>query len=286
MRQEPGAKDPSVSDKPEDNALDTFIQNKSIHVEMNDQKVWFRFKNDGSVTIEDEDGDIIPMQYMVRGLQVTFSKGSEEMVFTFQKPKVSAGDKLILTIGSSSGRGEASVIEVIATRKLTPEEVEALLFDEIGKWKLTGKRVFGGGTPEPFENIVETNWNVDGKSTLARSNLSINGKEVPFTWNKEYNAKGAFSSCEARGGLFPRQSSVNATTRKKDIPRTSNLSNGAKETTTYEIINKDKRIFKEQVEVEGRVVYSLEFVSAMNEDPIAQAYIQCPQKRLGCLLSL
>ena len=39
--QEPGAKNPSVSDKPEDNDLDTFIQNKAIHVEMNDQRSGF-----------------------------------------------------------------------------------------------------------------------------------------------------------------------------------------------------------------------------------------------------
>ena len=124
----------------EDNALAEFIPNKAIQVEMNGQKIWFRFKNDGFVTIEDESGDTIPMNYMVRGLRVTFSKGSDEMVFTFKKPKVSAGDKLILTIGTSSEGGEARVIEVIATRKLTKEEVADLFAGEIGKWKLTGKR--------------------------------------------------------------------------------------------------------------------------------------------------
>ena len=203
MRQEPGAKNPSVSDKPEDNPLDTFIQNKAIHVEMNDQKIWFRFKNNGSVTIEDEGGDMIPMQYMVRGLQVTFSKGSEEMFFTFQKPKVSAGDKLILTIGSSSEGGEARVIEVIEDRKLTKKEVADLFAGNIGRWKLTGKRVTEGGTPEPFEDIIEINWKVEGQSTLARSTPKINGKEVPISWHHEYNAKeGVFIVRSKREG-FP-----------------------------------------------------------------------------------
>ncbi|MBT6463621.1 MAG: hypothetical protein HOK49_13890, partial [Opitutae bacterium] len=254
--------------KPEDHALAEFIQNKAIHVEMNDQKVWFRFKNDGSVTIEDESGDTIPMQYMVRGLRVTISKGSGEMVFTFQKPKVIAGDKFIVTIDKGSEGGEARVIKVIATRKLTKKEVADLFAGEIGKWKLTGKRVSEGGTPEPFEDIIETNWNVEGQSTLARGNLSINGKKVPFTWNKEYNAKEGVFILRSKGEGFPETVTRERYDPEKKIYHAqATYPNGAKETTTYEIINKDKRIFKHQVEFEGRVVYSLEFVSTrMDED--------------------
>ncbi|MDE0821944.1 MAG: PQQ-binding-like beta-propeller repeat protein, partial [Opitutales bacterium] len=259
-----------LEEKPEDNALAAFIPNKAIHVEMNGQKIWFRFKNDGFVTIEDESGDTIPMNYMVRGLRVTIRKGSGEMVFTFQKPKVSAGDKLILTIDKGSEGGEARVIEVIATRKLTKEEVADLFAGDIGKWKLTGKSVSEGGTPEPFENIVERNWKVEGQSTLARSNLSINGKEVPFTWHKEYNAKEGVFIVRSKGEGFPETVIRERYDPEKKIYHgQATYPDGAKETTTYGIINKDKRIFKMQVEFEGRVVHSMEAVSKrMEEDHV------------------
>ena len=81
----PQEKEPTrLEKKQEKDTLAGFIPNKAILVEMNGQKNWFRFRNNDSVTIEDESGDTI--QYMARFLKVTFGKGADEMAFTFQKP--------------------------------------------------------------------------------------------------------------------------------------------------------------------------------------------------------
>ena len=261
----PQEKEPTrLEKKQEKDTLAGFIPNKAILVEMNGQKNWFRFRNNDSVTIEDESGDTIPMQYMARGLRVTFGKGADEMAFTFRKPKVSAGDKLTLTIGNSSEGSEARVFEVVATRILTTKEATDLLATEIGKWKVTGTQVNGthlpgGGTPERVEDISEVNWDVEGQSISVKFNPLINGKKVPFIGHKEYDANEGVFIWRAKGEGFPETVSRQRYDLEKRTYH-SQLShpNGTEEISTYEIIDENKRFLKNHSKQNGEVVFTLE----------------------------
>ena len=280
----PQEKEPTrLEEKQEKDTLAGFIPNKAILVEMNGQKNWFHFRNNGSVTIEDESGDTIPMQYMARGLRVTFGKGADEMAFTFQKPKVSAGDKLTLTIGNSSEArdalvrfpealtignssegSEARVLEVVATRILTTKEATDLLATDIGKWKVTGTQVNGthlpgGGTPERVEDISEVNWDVEGQSISVKFNPLINGKKVPFIGHKEYDANEGVFIWRAKGEGFPETVSRQRYDLEKRTYH-SQLShpNGTEEISTYEIIDENKRFLKNHFKQNGEVVFTLE----------------------------
>ena len=261
----PQEKEPTrLEEKQEKDTLAGFIPNKAILVEMNGQKNWFRFRNNGSVTIEDESGDTIPMQYMARGIRVTFGKGADEMAFTFRKPKVSAGDILTLTIGNSSEGSEARVLEVVATRILNTKEATDLLATEIGKWKVTGTQVNGthlpgGGTPERVEDISEVNWDVEGQSISVKFNPLINGKKVPFIGHKEYDANEGVFIWRAKGEGFPETVSRQRYDLEKRTYH-SQLShpNGTEEISTYEIIDENKRFLKNHFKQNGEVVFTLE----------------------------
>tara|TARA_A100001037_G_scaffold262729_1_gene252531 strand:+ start:234 stop:1163 length:930 start_codon:yes stop_codon:yes gene_type:complete len=260
----PQEKEPTrLEEQPEKDTLAGFIPNKAILVEMDDQKVWFDFRNNGSVTIEDESGDTTPMQYTVRGLRVTFSKGAEELAFTSLTPQVSAGDKLTLYIGTDTEGAEAHVIEVIPTRYLTKKEATDLIATDIGKWKVTGTQVHGthlpgGGTPERVEDISEVNWDVEGQSISVKFNPLINGKKVPFVGHKEYDANEGVFIWRAKGEGFPETVSRERYNPEKRIFHSQvTHQNGAKETSTYEIIDENKRLYKTQLKQDGEVVFTM-----------------------------
>ena len=142
------------------------------------------------------------------------------MAFTFQKPKVSAGDKLTLTIGNSSEGSEARVLEVVATRILTTKEATDLLATEIGKWKVTGTQVNGthlpgGGTPERVEDISEV-MGCGRPIHFGKVQPLDKHKKVPFLDTKSTMQMRGSSSGAARGRASPKPSYVNATILKKE----------------------------------------------------------------------
>ena len=152
--------------------------------------------------------------------------------------------------------------------KLTPEEVANLFADDIGKWKIIGKGKPEGGDPVPFEDIIEVRWRVKGKSTVATFSPMINGEKVFFVGHKEYDAKEGVFIWRSKGVELPENVS-----REQYDPATkiyrgkSTFSDGAKETSTFEIVSKDKRLFRSKIEVDGKVVFSMESVlTRMNEN--------------------
>ena len=118
-----------------------------------------------------------------------------------------------------------------------------------------------GSDPEPFEDTIEIRWKVEGKSTVATFSPLINGERVPFVGHKEYDAKEGVFIWRSKGVELPETVSrehydpATKTYRGKSIHP-----EGAEETSTFEIVSKDKRLFTAQVEVDGKVAFSREAV--------------------------
>ncbi len=145
--------------------------------------------------------------------------------------------------------------------KLTAEEVASLFAKDIGKWKITGKSMPVGGEPEPFEDTIEYRWEVKGKSIAATFNPLINEERVPFVGHKEYDAKQGVFIWRSKGEGFPETvSREQYDPATKTFRGTSTYPDGAKETTEFELVSKDKMRFRAQVEVDGEVVFSREAV--------------------------
>lgn len=145
--------------------------------------------------------------------------------------------------------------------KLTPKEAADLFAEDIGKWKINGKNMPAGSDPEPFEDTIEIRWKVEGKSTVATFSPLINGERVPFVGHKEYDAKEGVFIWRSKGVELPETvSREHYDPATKTYRGKSTHPEGAEETSTFEIVSKDKRLFTAQVEVDGKVVFSREAV--------------------------
>ena len=161
-------------------------------------------------------------------------------------------------------------------RKLTAKEVADLFADDIGTWKFKGHKLrlvpdpeTGlPGKPVEFEDTIEIRWKEKGKSTEARFSVTIDGEKVPFVGHKEYDAQDGVFVWRSKGEGLPETVSRETYDPKNKIYRgQASYPDGAKRTSTFEVINKNKRHFKAQVEVEGKVVFSEEAVfTRMEED--------------------
>ncbi|MFP6613881.1 MAG: hypothetical protein VB835_16340 [Pirellulales bacterium] len=150
-------------------------------------------------------------------------------------------------------------------RKLTTKEVADLFADEIGTWKIKGHTLLLvpdpetglPGKPEDFEDTIEVRWKEKGKSTEARFSPTIDGKKVSFVGHKEYDAQDGVFICRSKGEGLPETVSRQTYDPKNKIYRGQlTYPDGAKETSTFEVVNKNKRHFKAKVEVEGKAVFS------------------------------
>ena len=144
---------------------------------------------------------------------------------------------------------------------LTAEEAASLFANEVGRWKVTGKNIPVGGEVDPFEDIMETRWVVKGKSIELTFSPLINGKRVPFVTQREYDPKEGVFTWRTKGEGFPETSG-----RDQYDPATKTYrgryihADGAKETTTFKRVSKNKSLFTTQVEMDGKVVFSREAV--------------------------
>ena len=145
--------------------------------------------------------------------------------------------------------------------QLTAQEVASLFAKDIGKWKITGKSLRAGGAPEPFEDVIDIRWKVKGKSTAASFNPLINNVRVPFDGHKEYDTKKGVFLWRSKGEGFPETVSREQYDRATKTYRgTSTYPDGAKETSKFKVVSKDKRLFTSQVEIDGAVVFSREAI--------------------------
>ncbi len=150
-------------------------------------------------------------------------------------------------------------------RKLTAKEVADLFADEIGTWKIKGHTLLLvpdpetglPGKPVEFEDTMEIRWKEKGKSIEARFSGTIDGKKVPLVGHKEYDAQDGVFIWRSKGEGLPETVSRETYDPKNKIYRgQASYPDGAKATSTFEVINKNKGHLKAQVEVEGKVVFS------------------------------
>jgi len=148
--------------------------------------------------------------------------------------------------------------------KLTPKQVADLFADDIGTWRCKGKSHLIGVDPntglprKPVDEdmFMTIRWKVEGKSTEALFTVKINNKDVSFVGLKEYDAKQGVFIWRLKGEGLPEgytRETYDLKTRtfhaKTDYP------DGAKEYGTFQIINKNKRLFETQVKKDGKVTF-------------------------------
>ena len=99
-------------------------------------------------------------------------------------------------------------------------------------------------------------WKVKGKSTEALFTVKINKKDISFVGLKEYDSKQGVFIWRLKGEGLPEgytRETYDLKTRiftaKTDYP------DGAKEYGTFQIINKNKRLFETQVKKDGKVTF-------------------------------
>ena len=145
--------------------------------------------------------------------------------------------------------------------KLTAAEASEILGEDIGRWKMTGKHMPNpeeedAPDAEPFESIFEVRWKVEGKSLVCIWAMVINGNKVQFVGYKDFDAKKGVFTWRTKGDGFPEM-----ITRERYDRQTKTLfweftyPDGTKEASTFQIVNKDKRLQKTQATRNGKVVF-------------------------------
>ena len=152
-----------------------------------------------------------------------------------------------------------------AIAKLTAKQVAVIFADDIGTWKVKGKSHSIGVNPNtglPLKPVEEEmfmtiRWKVKGKSTEALFTVKINNKDVPFVGLKEYNAKQGVFIWRLKGeGLPEGVTRQTYDLKTRTFHGKSGHPNGAKEYDTFQIINKNKRLFETQVKKDGKVIFT------------------------------
>ena len=157
------------------------------------------------------------------------------------------------------------------TGKLTEPEAAELLAREIGRWKIAGKNIPVGAdapAPEPFEDILESRWLIEGKSLVSTFAPVDNGHKVQFVGHKNFDAKEGVFTWRSKGDGIPEMIKRERYDRQTKTFRWEfTFPDGAKETGTFQIADTDKRLFKSQVTVDGAVVFRSEatFARIMND---------------------
>ena len=152
-----------------------------------------------------------------------------------------------------------------AKAKLTAKQVAVLFADDIGTWKCKGKSHSIGVDPNtglPLKPVEEEmfmtiRWKVKGKSTEALFTVKINNKDVPFVGLKEYDAKQGVFIWRLKGeGLPEGVTRETYDLKTRTFHGKSSHPDGAKEESTFQIINKNKRLFETQVKKDGKVIFT------------------------------
>ena len=152
-----------------------------------------------------------------------------------------------------------------AKAKLTPKQVADLFVDDIGTWKVKGKSHLIGVDPNtglPRKPVEESGiwiirWKVKGKSIEALFTAKINNKDVPFVGLKEYDAKQGVFIWRLKGeGLPEGVTRETYDLKTRTFHGKSSHPDGAKEYDTFQIINKNKRLFETQVKKDGKVIFT------------------------------
>ena len=105
--------------------------------------------------------------------------------------------------------------------------------------------------------LMTIRWKVKGKSTEALFTVKINNKDVSYVGLKEYDAKQGVFIWRLKGEGFPEGYTRQTYDLKtRTYHGKSTHLNGAKEYDTFQIINKNKRLFETQVKKDGVVFFT------------------------------
>tara|TARA_B100000287_G_C20595648_1_gene766042 strand:+ start:768 stop:1352 length:585 start_codon:yes stop_codon:yes gene_type:complete len=149
--------------------------------------------------------------------------------------------------------------------KFTPKQIADLFADDIGTWKVTGESHLRGvdaNTGLPRKPVEESGiwiiqWKVKGKSIEVFFTAKINNKDVPYVGLKEYDAKQGVFIWRLKGEGFPEGVSREIyDVKTRTFHGKSVHPDGAKEESTFQIINRNKRLFATQVKKDGKVVFT------------------------------
>ena len=152
----------------------------------------------------------------------------------------------------------------VVAGQLTAAEASEILAEDIGSWKMTGKRMpdpeeEDAPDAEQFESIIDVRWKVEGKSLVFTWATVNNGNKVQFVGYKEFDAKKGVIIWRSKGDGFPEMIKRHRYDRQtKTFHSEFTYPDGAKEATTFQIVNKDKRLDKTQVTLDGKVVFRSE----------------------------
>ncbi len=149
--------------------------------------------------------------------------------------------------------------------KFTSKQIADLFADDIGTWKVTGESHLRGvdaNTGLPRKPVEESGiwiiqWKVKGKSIEVFFTAKINNKDVPYVGLKEYDAKQGVFIWRLKGEGFPEGVSREIyDVKTRTFHGKSVHPDGAKEESTFQIINRNKRLFATQVKKDGKVVFT------------------------------
>ena len=151
-----------------------------------------------------------------------------------------------------------ALARIRSDRKLSAGEVAELFGREIGTWKVNGYGQPEGGEREAIEDVMEIRWQEKGKSFVATFSPVINGKEVPFTGTKEYDAETGFFLWRSKGEGFPPNLSYECydPVAKAYHGKGSYPDGRTMEFGFYSMIDGSKHIGKWLIFVEGELVYT------------------------------
>lgn len=162
------------------------------------------------------------------------------------------------SLSSESQSLARALARIRSDRKLSAGEVAELFGREIGTWKVNGHVQPEGGEREEIEDVMEIRWKEKGKSFVATFSPVINGKEVPFTGTKEYDAGSGFFLWRSKGEGFPPNLSYECydPVAKAYHGKVSYPDGRTVEFGFYSMIDGGRSVGKWQIFVEGELVYA------------------------------
>lgn len=175
-------------------------------------------------------------------------------------------------------RADEKTPSLPAKNKFTPKQIADLFADDIGTWKVEGNSHLIGVDPQtglPRKPVEEKviwiiRWKAKGKSTESLFTVEINNKDIPFVGLKEYDAQQGVFIWRLKGEGFPEGVSREVyDVETRTFHGKSSHPDGATEESVFQIINKNKRLFKTQVKKQGKVIFTRQatFIRVIQDQP-------------------
>jgi hypothetical protein len=147
------------------------------------------------------------------------------------------------------------------SEKLTPKAARLFLAEDIGRWKIKVTESTEGNPPKNYDDVMVALWEKKGKVIRYEFKPLINGKRVPLTGYKEYDANEGVFIWRVKNVDFPDYSerqtydkSTNTLNAEVTFP------NGAKGKITWLKAGKDEWRGIQVVTFKGTVVYTKETI--------------------------